>query len=208
MSNFAPRGLRREPGDSVANRAPFGCSNGIGATEDDDMRPVEILDRLAECSTGKDMLEAERLERVEQYDIQIARQPAVLETVVEQHDVRMIFGDRSSCGCHAISILHVRNARQRLGEFQRFVILLTSRSAVAAAHNRHVEPVLLYSACEPFYNRGFAGAAEREIADANDGYIHAMCDSRSAVVAAITLLYDECVRPLDNAQQTPKCARP
>ena len=57
----------------------------ISPRQHDDVRAPERSDRLAEQPSGKETAEPEWLQRVEQDDIKVARQPAMLKSVV-QHD--------------------------------------------------------------------------------------------------------------------------
>ncbi len=60
------------------------------------------------------MAKAERLERIDQHDIQIAMDAPMLKRIVEQNQLAVEFLDRHLRGCDAIGILHVRHVGQLL----------------------------------------------------------------------------------------------
>ena len=79
-----------QPGDNLRQ---------AGAGEPHDVGAPQSGRRFAQQSAGEQVFVAERLERVEQHDIQIATQATMLEAVVEQYQIRAEFADRSPrCG--------------------------------------------------------------------------------------------------------------
>ena len=69
------------------------------------------------------MPEAERLQGVQQHDVQIAVDAAVLEGVVQHDQLALELLDRQPGGRHAVGILQMRHVGQLLLQFQRLVVL-------------------------------------------------------------------------------------
>ena len=91
------------------------------------MCPTQTGERLAQRAAGKHVLEAERFERVEQHDIEIASQPAVLESVIQQQSVADGIPESPLSRSHAIAVLNMRHVRQCMGKLQCFVVVLGRR---------------------------------------------------------------------------------
>ena len=83
--------------------------------------------RLAERAAGKDMAEAERLQGVQQDDVQVAGDAAVLEGVVQDDRPALELADRLPGRRHAIGILQVGDAGQPGGQFPGLVVLSRRR---------------------------------------------------------------------------------
>jgi hypothetical protein len=83
------------------------------------------------------MLEAERFQGVEQYDIQISRQAAMLKAVVEKDQLRFQFFDGDSRAGHAIGVLNVRHVGQFLLQLLGFVVAAAFFRAVTTAEDGH-----------------------------------------------------------------------
>ena len=65
------------------NGVALGRGNRVGAAEADDIGPRQTRERLAERAAGEHVFEAEGLQGVEQHDVEIAGEAAVLEAVVQ-----------------------------------------------------------------------------------------------------------------------------
>ena len=149
------------------------------------MRPAKTGERLAQCAAGEDVFETERLERVEEHDIEIAAQTAVLESIIKEQQLRIEILDSHFGGGDAIAVLYVRNGRQRVGKLQCFVVVLTIGRAVAAADNHDPHARILQPLSQPLDHGRLPGAAQGEITDADHGHIHPVHFRRSAVVTTI-----------------------
>src|SRR3954468_20827665 len=110
MRELAPGGLWREFGDSLSDRRALGGRDCIGATQTDSMCAGEAGEWLAQRAAGEDVVEAERLQRVEQNDVEVTREAAVLEAIVEDNHVRIVITDSVISGRDPIAILDVRHA--------------------------------------------------------------------------------------------------
>ncbi len=147
------------------------------------------------------MVESKRLQRIEQHDIQVAGQTAVLETVVQQQNVRIEPVDGQSSGRDTVAVLDVRHFGKCLGELKGFVVLLAGGRPVAAADKCDDGAKIQQSAGEPFHHRRFARATEREVAHADDGHADAMNGGAAAIVTAIPHCDRERVGRFYHAQQ-------
>src|SRR4051794_40824610 len=113
MRELAPGGLWREFGDSLSDRRALGGRDCVGATQTDSMCAGEAGEWLAQRAAGEDVIEAERLERVEENDVEVTREAAVLEAIVENNRTRIAVMDSFFSGGDPIAILDVRHAGQR-----------------------------------------------------------------------------------------------
>src|SRR4051794_32891544 len=108
MRELAPSGLRREFGDSVLDRGALPGRDCVGSAQANSVCAGEAGEWLAECAAGKDVIEAERLERVEENDIEVASEAAVLEAIIEDDHLRIVFTDGIVGRGDPIAVLDVR----------------------------------------------------------------------------------------------------
>ena len=123
MGAFAPSRAWEPVVGRVANRLALLGRNGVGPAQANDMGTLQAGERLAQRAAGKHVVETERLERIEQHNVQIASQPAVLEAVVQHDDLASKLANCLLSSRYAIGILHVRHVGKRLLQFERFVIV-------------------------------------------------------------------------------------
>ena len=85
-------------------------------------------DRLAQRAARKHVVEAERLQRIEQHDVQIAGQPAMLEAVVQQDrpGARTVSIARSAAATRS-GFCTCGTSGSDWRKFQRFVVVLACR---------------------------------------------------------------------------------
>ena len=159
--------------------------NRIGAAEADDLCSLQTGEWFAQRAAGKNVFEAERFERVQQNDIQIAAESPVLKSIIQQQQLRVEFTNRLLSRRHAVAVLNMRHVRQRLSKLQRFVVVLAIGGAVTAADDRHAQARVLKSLSEPLHHRRLAGSAEREIADGDDRHVDVVNFRGAAIVAPI-----------------------
>ena len=72
MRRFAPDRLRSDCGDPLPNGVALRLRNCIRATEAGDLCSTQTDERLTQRAAGKNVVEAERFQGVEQHDIEIA----------------------------------------------------------------------------------------------------------------------------------------
>ena len=96
--------------------------------------PAQSIEGLAQGAARKNVTEAEWLQSVEQDDIQIACQAAVLKAVVEQDQLARVFLDRLPRGGNAIGILQMRHVRQRFFQLQSLVVARITGGFVTATY--------------------------------------------------------------------------
>ena len=106
------------------------------------------------------MSEAERFQCVDEYDIKVARDAAMLERIVENNHFCTKLADRHPRGGYAVGVLPVGHTGKLLFEFAGFVVLRTAHGFVSAADQRDLEAVVLEPTGQPLDHGGFAGAAE------------------------------------------------
>ncbi len=104
--------------------------------------------------------------RIDQDEVDVAIETPVLESVVEHEEIGVVVGHRPRRRTDAIGVLKVYDLGQPFGEQQRLVVD-TGVGAVAAAQDRRSATARLEPPTNPFHHRGLAGAAGRDVADAD-----------------------------------------
>ena len=110
----------------------------VGPREDDHAGPPQRADRLAEQPAGEEPAQAERVEGVEQDEVEVARQPAMLEAVVEdeQLGLQLLDGDRAPGD--PVRVLEVGDVGQVLLQHPPLVVE-PAGLAVAPAEDRDAD---------------------------------------------------------------------
>jgi hypothetical protein len=111
-ARFQPQSVWREPLDAFTDRVPHFGAEQVGAGEYDHVSARQVRERLAEQAAGQQSFAAERVEAVEQHDVEVAMEAAMLEGVVEQDELRAMLVDRLLGGGMAIAVLEMGNIRQ------------------------------------------------------------------------------------------------
>lgn len=146
---------------------------------------------------------SERLQSVEQHNVEIARQPAVLKGVVkEQHLIGILSERFSRCG-NSVSILQMRDSRQPGRQFQRLIVR-PAAATVTPANERDRFSLALKKFCQPANQRRFASAANGQIPHANDRRIHSHRCSVSTVKPPVPLPHNTAVNWLKRRQKHPR----
>src|SRR3954469_17960954 len=122
MSQLAPDRIRGELRDAPADRIALRHRDRISSAQADHMRSVEARQRLAECSSRENMFETKWLERVEQHNINLARQAAMLKAIIQYENLRSRFGNRPLGGSNAISVLEMWHTGKGQPKLERFVV--------------------------------------------------------------------------------------
>ena len=117
----------------VANRTALLRRDQLATREQQHVGAAPACERLAQRAAGKHAAEAEGLERVDEHDVEIARQAAMLKGIVEDDQPATKRLDEAARRRHAVAIEHVRHARQLLGQLERLVVQLARLHAIAAA---------------------------------------------------------------------------
>ena len=132
----------------------------------------------------------------------------MLKAVVEQHDLAFKFLDRRASPFDPIGMLQMGHVGQSLLEFERLVIPRPLLDAVAATDDRDPDVALAEPAGDPLDERRFAGAAEREVADANDRRIHFVRFGAPRIVARVPDPHGRRVTELRQPQPAAQQHRP
>jgi len=109
-----------------------------------------------------------RISRVDQHQVEIARQPTVLETVVENQNLRAvaIAGDVSRL--NPIGSLQMGNARTQLIEDEFFVVRRSRVRAITATENGRTDSVRGKPLDDSGHDWSLAGPSGSQVADAHD----------------------------------------
>ena len=145
----------------------------VGPREHDHPGPPERPDRLAEQAPREDPAQAERVEGVEQDDVEVAGEPAVLEPVVEDQHLALQLLDRDPGQVDPVG-------PWRWGTSGRFSSRTRPSSfspdelAVAPAQDRDPDALGPIPAGDPLDHRRLARPAERQVADRDDRHVGPM----------------------------------
>jgi hypothetical protein len=170
---------------ALANASSLLGGGRVCPTQANHVRAGQALGRLAEHAAGEYMVETEGRERIQQDDVQIATQSTMLESVVEKNHVATVIVDGLAGSRKAIGVLHVGNVGQSPAELAGLVVGMFAGGAVAATNNGGLQPLRGERAGQPLYQRGFAGAAESQIPDADDGHRNTMNVRLAAVESPV-----------------------
>ncbi len=148
------------------------------------MRPPQAGARLAQQAARQQPAVAPRLRRVDQHEVEVAEQPPVLEPVVqhEQFTFQLLNGGLGQRD--AVFPLQMRHVGQVFFQDQRLVVRPTL-GAIAAAEDGHAHVAAAVEAGHVFHERRLAGAADGEVADADDRPHDAVRAEPAAVVAEV-----------------------
>ena len=168
---MAGDGERNSWGDSfntLADVGSFCFLHQIAAGQDDDTRTLQAANRLAKQAAWEDSAQAKRVEGVEQDNVEVAGEAAMLKAVVEDREFAFEFVDGDSCKRSTVAALKMRNVGQVFFEDATFVVKAFGLT-VAPAEDRSTKATLARPAGDVFDHRRLAGTAERQVADGNDG---------------------------------------
>ena len=158
--------------------------NRVGAGDQDNTSPTEGRDRFPEQTPRKQVPKAERVGGVNEDDIEIAGESAVLETVIKHERFRPPFLDRVRGTGDAIYLLMMGYVGAKMRENPQFIVFRRSgigvrlplgifrgiEGAVAPAEQRHADAPTLKITGDIRNNRRFSGAARRDVANTDDGH--------------------------------------
>ena len=183
MRRFDPEGMGREAANFLGDRLPLGIADQVGPGEDNHLGSRKTGQRLAERAAGKDVIEAKRFQGVDQDNIQIATEPAVLKSVVQQNRLGLVPLDRLPGRRHTVAILQMWHLRQRQGQLAGLVIRAAGLGPITAADDRHPQPPLDEPPGDPGHHGSFAGSPQGQVADADHCRRHAGLMPRIVVMA-------------------------
>ena len=149
----------------------FGLRRGFGASENEDVRPLHGGNGFTQRACRKKELAAEGLRGVEEEDVGVAEEREVLKAVVEKEEVDFVF-----------ELFALREAIRADAELHFFLetefhefdfIAGAGGTSVTAREDGNTLPFREKFFGEPNHHGSFAGTADGEVADADDGAIEA-----------------------------------
>ena len=169
MGGLCPHRRRSTPArglEPMANLRTPCFVHRVGPREHDRVGSLERRQGLAQQAAGEEVIAAERVGRVDRHDVEVAAEPTMLESVVENDRPGALF-HRPRCSRHAIPVGDVEDSVEHDRELRRLIARRARPGTVAAAHDRRSDSVASHEPCHPGDEWRLAGAAEREIADGN-----------------------------------------
>ena len=201
VNRLGTNGLGGMMADRLPNRLALVGFEQVGPAEDHGVCPAKPFDWLAQRAARKHAAETERLQGVEQDDVAIAGEPAMLKAVVEHDRLAAKPGDGFAGGCDAIGIFKMRHVGQQSSQFEGFVVRLATFGPVASAHHGRSNASLMKPLGDPADHRRLARAAQGEIAHAYNRNVHAMNWGFSTIVATISPTNRRRVKRLDQSER-------
>ena len=115
-----------------------------------------------------------RLCGINQHEIEIAPESAVLECIIEYEGIATVVFDRNRGPGDAIPIGHLCHTGAESIQNKSFVVSGTVKATISAAENAGTSAAGLQLLRDPCDDRGLARAAGGDVAHADDGHIHRM----------------------------------
>src|SRR4051812_35772109 len=107
MTRLDPAERSRAPLGVTADGRALGDPHQVGPREDHHPRPPKRPDWFAEEPAGEQTTLPEGVECIEQHEVEVTRQPAMLEPIVEDEQLRLELLDRDLGEPDAVAILEV-----------------------------------------------------------------------------------------------------
>ena len=168
-----PKRARGERRDAEVEGRERPGRHALGARHDDRVRPREPLDRLAQEAARQETPVAEGIRCIEQHDVHVAVEAAVLKPVIEQQEVDVgPLGEESSPPPHPIRVLRERHGvAEKILEHEPFVRERLARGlrSIAPREHRRTSAACERLGGEPRDKGRLARTARRQVAHANDG---------------------------------------
>ncbi len=108
------------------------------------------------------MLETKRFGCIQQHQIEVPAQAAMLKTIIKQQHLHVEFVDCNVRNRHSLTILQVRHVRQCKFQLQCFIIHAAGFCSVPTAENGDPQLLGPQLSREPFHHWRFTRPAERE----------------------------------------------
>lgn len=109
-----------------------------------------------------------RFQGIDEHDVQIASQTAVLEAVIQNHKLSLEFFNGDLCPLDPIGMLQVRYVWAQPIQYERFIILPTRLGAVSATQEADSRLPFAKPTGKEGHHRRLASSASRDVADADD----------------------------------------
>ncbi len=145
----------------------------VAPGQDHQVGPPHAAGRLTQQTARQQMAVTPGHGGIEQHQVHVTGQPAMLESVVEDQDLAFELLQRGPGQGNTIRPLQVRHVGQVLVEDQGLVIE-PAAAAIAAAEDGDAPILPPIKAGHVFHHGRFARAAGGDIADADDGRSHTM----------------------------------
>ena len=152
----------------LTDRRPLVNIDQVGPGQHDEVSPSQGFQRLPEQASGQDTTQPERLEGIDQDDVEVPSQATMLEAIIEYQDLGLQLLDRDPRGLDPVAILEVRDVGEVLLQDTTFVVE-SMDLLVAATQDRHPLVVSAEPSSHPLDHGCLAGAADGQVPDGDDG---------------------------------------
>ena len=96
--------------------------NGLAARDQHDIGSPESSQRLSKESSWQEVAVTERIQGIDQHEIEVPMDPAVLERIVEDNRTTLMFQDQPAGARNAVGLLHMRHSRTQQVEHPQLVV--------------------------------------------------------------------------------------
>ena len=139
----------------------------FGPRDDDHVGPPQGRERLAQQAQRQHVAETERRRCVHQDDVQVPRQPPVLEPVVQDRHAAGVVPREIVDGLPAVRVLDHGHAGAEAFHLQGFLVGAAGRAGVPAADDDGLRAQVFRKAGDEGDHGRLAGAADGEVPDAD-----------------------------------------
>ncbi len=146
------------------------------------------------------MFEPERFRRVEQDDVEIPRNPSMLESVVKNQNIGVLVCQKIFGGGNPVRILSMFDVWKLERKLQKLVVDAVRGFAVSATDDSRSQTPVEKKPTEPGDHRSFAGSSERQVADRNDRNRRSSDLKKSVIVKKVAERNNRSVRNFKNVQ--------
>jgi hypothetical protein len=182
-----------------ADRSAVRISDQVRPRENDDTRAPERSNGLAKQPAWAQVRKPKWLEGIEQDDIEIARQPAVLEPIVEHDQLAFELHRGDPCEASAIRTLKMRNIRKILFEYPPLIVHSACVTITAAEYD-DPNSTLAKPPRDPLDHRRLARSTERQISDGNDRHRRPLTSQPAMIETKIASGDDRAIDERGNTQ--------
>ena len=175
--------LTRDPG---ANRIDLFARHLVNACDDDEIGSREGRRGFAQQAPGQQIIETPGIAGVDQHDVEVACEPAMLKAVVKNQELAAEFLSRHGRRGNAVGALQMRHIGTKCLEDPRLIIHPVGPGPVATADEADARTAFAKPARDEGSQRCLAGSAGRQVSETDDRDRHTRDSLPAQVVDRIS----------------------
>ncbi len=195
-----------ESGQALFEKLAAFAGNQVSSAEYHEVGAGECNGRLAKQSPGEQMVAAERVESVDDDDVEITLKSAMLKSIIQEQQLAVVFSDGLACGLDTIGTLHVRDFRKLLSELSGFVVGARG-GPVTTTDDGRADLAVAVPVGDPCGQWRLARATQGEIADTDHRNPDVEDFRPTTVITAVADRHAQAISLRNGPQQTPSDGR-